>query len=76
MHLEAELRSVFQAIQEGILVVNKEGEVTQCNLAAQEIWGATAEEIVGSKNTHPKWAAIYEDGSVFKNTRNALQAKR
>lgn len=64
---EAELRSVFQAIQEGILVVNKEGEVTQCNLAAQEIWGATAEEIVGSKNTHPKWAAIYEDGSVFKN---------
>lgn len=64
---EAELRSVFQAIQEGILVLNKEGEVTHCNLAAQEILGATAEEIVGSKNTHPKWATIYEDGTPFSN---------
>lgn len=62
---ESELRSVFQAIQEGILVVNKEGEVIQCNLAAQEIWGATAEEIVGSKNTSSKWASIHEDGTAF-----------
>lgn len=45
----------------------KEGEVTHCNLAAQEILGATAEEIVRSKNTHPKWATIYEDGTPFSN---------
>jgi len=64
---EAELRSVFQAIQEGILVINKEGEVTQCNLAAQEIWGVNAEEIIGSNNISPQWVTIHEDGSVFKN---------
>ncbi len=62
---EAEIYSIFQAMNEGVLVQNKEGEITQSNVAAQTILQLDAHEILGKKPNHPQWEAIHEDGTPF-----------
>ena len=64
-HSEAEVRTVFQAMHEGIIVQNAQGVITECNLAAQEIFGMTKDEILGRVNNDARWSAINEDGSVL-----------
>lgn len=64
-HSEAEVRTVFQAMHEGVMVQNAQGIITECNLAAQEIFGMTKEEILGRVNDDARWSAINEDGSVL-----------
>jgi len=62
---EAEIYSIFQAMNEGILVFNKEGMITQSNFAIQSMLQLSAQEILGKKADHPQWEAIHEDGTPF-----------
>jgi len=64
-HSEAAVRTVFQAMHEGVIVQNAQGVITECNLAAQEIFGMTKDEILGRVNDDARWRAIKEDGSVL-----------
>jgi diguanylate cyclase (GGDEF)-like protein/PAS domain S-box-containing protein len=64
-HSEMQIRSIFQAMQEGIIVQNADGEIIECNLAAQEILKVNMEDIIGKTSDDPKWQAIYEDGAHF-----------
>ena len=64
-HSEAAVRTVFQAMHEGVMVQNAQGVITECNLAAQEIFGMTKDEILGRVNNDARWSAIKEDGSVL-----------
>ena len=60
-HSEAQVRTIFQVMHEGIIVQNAQGVIIECNLAAQEIFGINKEDIMGE--TSAKWCAIYEDGT-------------
>lgn len=64
-HSEAEIHSIFQAMNEGIIVMNRQGEVIQCNKAAQSILQLGTNDILGKTAAHTQWQAIREDGSVF-----------
>lgn len=62
---EAEIRSIFQTMQEGVMVLNDQGIVVECNLAAQEMLKVAKSDIVGKVGNDAKWNAVREDGSVF-----------
>lgn len=62
---ESEIRSIFQTMQEGILVLNDAGMILECNLAAQEMLQLSKSEIIGNFSSDSKWKAVHEDGSVF-----------
>ncbi|WP_052433505.1 diguanylate cyclase [Sulfurospirillum arsenophilum] len=62
---EAEIRSIFQTMQEGVVVLNDQGIVAECNLAAQEMLKVAKSDIVGKVGSDTKWNAVHEDGSVF-----------
>lgn len=62
---ETAIRSIFQTMQEGIVVINKDGTILECNLAAQEMLQVSASELIGSVNRNPKWNVIHEDGTAF-----------
>lgn len=64
-HSEAEVRTIFQAMHEGVIVQNAQGVITECNLAAQQIFGMTKEEIIGKTSAYERWRAIREDGSLM-----------
>lgn len=62
---EAEIRSIFQTMQEGVMVLDDQGIVVECNLAAQEMLKVVKSDIIGKVGSDAKWNAIHEDGSVF-----------
>ena len=62
---ESEIRSIFQTMQEGILVLNDAGMILECNLAAQEMLQLSKSEIIGNFSSDSKWKAVHEDGLVF-----------
>lgn len=62
---EAEIRSIFQTMQEGVMVLDDQGIVVECNLAAQEMLQVVKSDIVGNVSSDTNWSAVHEDGSVF-----------
>lgn len=62
---EAQMRSVFQAMHDGILVQNNEGIFTDCNASAERILGLSATEIIGGDLYDERWQAILENGRVL-----------
>lgn len=64
-HSEAKVRSIFEAMQEGIMVMDKDGIIKECNLAAQQMLGLKDEAILGQINTHILRHAIREDGTLI-----------
>jgi len=62
---ESDIRSIFQTMQEGVIVLNDQGVVVECNLGAQEMLKLSKGEIANSFNNNSTWRAVHEDGSVF-----------
>lgn len=62
---EARYRSVVEAISEGILLQQADGQIIACNTAAERILGLSQEQILGTTATDPIWWTIHEDGSPF-----------
>lgn len=62
---EAEIRSIFQAMNEGILVLNAQGVITECNLAAQEMLQCSSSDMIGSSHRYYPWKLLNEDGRVL-----------
>jgi two-component system CheB/CheR fusion protein len=60
---DLKLRTVFEAISEGIVFQDQERRVTFVNSAAERIFGQTFEQIEQQPPADPRWQAIYEDGS-------------
>ena len=59
------LKSICQAVAEGIVVMTRRGEITEVNPAAERILGLSRDEILGRSPRDPRWRAIREDGSDF-----------
>lgn len=60
------LRTVIDAMSEGLVVQGQHGAIQMCNRAAARILGLTADQIIGRTSIDPRWRAIHEDGSPFR----------
>jgi eukaryotic-like serine/threonine-protein kinase len=60
---EERYRSIIAAMQDGIIILNTDGSITSCNVAAERILGLSAEQIMGRTPHDPRWQSVLEDGS-------------
>jgi PAS domain S-box-containing protein len=60
---EERYRSVIAAMQDGILLLDADGGIRECNAAAERILGLSADQLMGRSPHDPHWRAVREDGS-------------
>jgi PAS domain S-box-containing protein len=60
---EERYRSVIAAMQDGIVLLDADGGIRECNAAAERILGLSAEQLMGRTPHDPRWRAVGEDGS-------------
>jgi len=61
----AQLRSVIEAMHEGLVVHCRSGEIVSCNPAAERILGVSTDQLTGRTSMDPRWQAMHEDGRPF-----------
>lgn len=59
------LRTMIDAMSEGLVVQGRDGAIQMSNRAAARILGLTADQMIGRTSHDPHWRAIHEDGSPF-----------
>ncbi len=59
---EEKVRSLFQTMQEGIVVIDYKGIIQECNAMAAEMFGVSAEAMIGQTNSFILKNAIHENG--------------
>ena len=52
-------------MQDGILLFDADGSIRACNASAEQMFGLTANQIVGRSARDPRWRTIHEDGAPF-----------
>lgn len=62
---EARYQSMVAALAEGIIVQDVEGRIIECNAAAEQILGMSADQIRGRTRMDLVWQAVGEDGTPF-----------
>ncbi len=62
---EERYRSLYQSLPGGVLVVDREGRVTEANQAACDILRLDRDQILGLGPRDSVWSPVYEDGSPF-----------
>ena len=62
---EVRYRSVVNALDEGVVVIDAEGVVRTGNASAERILGLPSEELTGRSVQDERWRIIHEDGSAF-----------
>ena len=62
---EARYRSLYGAVEVGIVMQDCGGAIVEANEAAQEILGLTFDQMRGRTPMDPRWQAIHDDGSPF-----------
>ncbi|WP_339394153.1 PAS domain S-box protein [Nostoc sp. UHCC 0870] len=61
---EERYRSVVAAMQEGVVLHERDGKVVACNASAEKILGLSSDRIIG-RVCDASWRSIYTDGSPF-----------
>ena len=61
----ARLRSVFQAMAEGLVLQDSAGQIIDANPAAETILGVSRNQLVGKSSLDPGWRSVREDGSPY-----------
>lgn len=62
---EERLRSVIEALDEGVVFLDTSGTIRTLNSAAIRILGLTADQAVGLTAFHPSWNAIDDRGNLL-----------
>jgi PAS domain S-box-containing protein len=62
---EERYRAVIAAMQDGIVLMDADGSIRDCNASAERILGLSADQLMGRTPHDPRWRAIHEDGSPF-----------
>jgi len=57
------LVSIYDALSEGIVLMDGNGQILECNPAAEVVLGIPHDQIVGRTPRDSRWRAIREDGS-------------
>jgi len=61
----AQVRTMFEAMEEGLVLQVAGGKIVESNSAAARILGMTPDQLLGKSSLDPDWAAIRVDGSPF-----------
>ena len=62
---QAELHTAIEAIEDGLVVHEADGRISQWNSSALRILGLTAEQLQGRTPLDPSWCTIHPDGLPF-----------
>ncbi|MBL7992467.1 MAG: PAS domain-containing protein, partial [Candidatus Kapabacteria bacterium] len=62
---EERLRSIVEAMSEGLLVQDHQDNILFSNDSAARILGLTNDQLYGRSSYDPSWSVIHEDGSPF-----------
>ncbi|MBI1763177.1 MAG: PAS domain S-box protein [Acidobacteria bacterium] len=62
---EEQYRSLVSVLEEGILMLDSEGELLTCNESCERILGARRDALRERALINPEWRAIREDGTPF-----------
>jgi PAS domain S-box-containing protein len=62
---EERLRSIVEALSEGLVVQDKEDKILFSNESAAHILGLTQDQLYGHSSYDPLWRVVHEDGSPF-----------
>jgi PAS domain S-box-containing protein len=62
---EARYRSVVNALDEGVVLVDTQGVLRTGNISAERILGLSLDEMVGRSLSDARWQTVREDGSPF-----------
>lgn len=62
---ETRYQGMVEAMAEGMVVQDKDGQIVNANPAAETILGLTLDQMKGLTSMDPRWGAIREDGSPF-----------
>src|SRR5574341_440643 len=62
---EARYRSVVNALDEGVVLIDTQGVLRTANICAERILGLSLDEMVGRSLSDPRWQTVHEDGSPF-----------
>lgn len=57
------MMSIYGAMAEGLVLMNAEGAIVDCNPAAERLFGLSRDQILGRTPATPEWYAIREDGT-------------
>ncbi|MFU8829546.1 MAG: PAS domain S-box protein, partial [Phycisphaerales bacterium] len=57
------LVSIYDALSEGIVLMDRNGQILECNPAAEEVLGIPHDQITGRTPRDPRWRTIREDGT-------------
>ncbi|HKT34415.1 MAG TPA: PAS domain S-box protein [Nitrospira sp.] len=63
---EVRYRSVVNALDEGVVVIDGDGVVRAGNASAERILGLPSDQLIGRSLHDARWRMIHEDGSVFR----------
>jgi len=56
-------RSIFASVAEGIVVQRPDGQIIECNAAAEMMTGLSRDQLCGLASIDPRWQIVQEDGS-------------
>jgi len=62
---EHKYRTLFQRIAQGVVIHGSDGQILDCNPAAESILGYSREQLLDMSSLTPAWHCIHEDGSDF-----------
>lgn len=62
---EEQLKLIFSAVADGVVVQDHTLRIVQCNATAERILGLTADQMAGRTSMDPRWRAVHEDGRPF-----------
>jgi PAS domain S-box-containing protein len=62
---EARYRAILAALDEGIVVQSRRGNIVTANASAERILGLSLDQMAGRTSMDPRWRAIHEDGTPF-----------
>jgi len=62
---EERYRSLIAGMGEGLLIVDRNGRITDCNEAAERIFALSRREFVGRSMASESWQTIFDDGRPF-----------
>jgi PAS domain S-box-containing protein len=61
----SKLKTLYQNMSEGMILIDSKNQVLEFNRAALEITGLSEDQIYGRPSNHPKFKTIQKDGSPF-----------
>lgn len=75
--LHNRIASIFNSLSEGIVLQGRDGQIIDCNPAAEKLLQLSRTDILARKSVDPRWKAVRSDGSPWEgNTHPAMETLR